>query len=195
MRKRQWCASHYAQWHRYGEVKPFTYKWADVGTPCVVCGSPVEPGTGKRKHCSNACQAADSRSGGERPNEAVCDFCEKSFSLGRARTGRLQRTDTKWCPDCGRSSPEVLRFKNYGVTRERYAAAMLAGCEICGRTDKTLHVDHDHACCVTRGGSGRTCGNCVRGFLCGPCNRGIGLFFDDADSLYRAAQYLQRQHE
>lgn len=194
MRKRQWCASHYAQWHRYGEVKPFAFKWADVGAACVVCGSTVEQGTGRRKHCSRACQAADSRTGGERPTESVCDFCGERFSLGRARTGRLQRADTKWCPDCGRSSPEVQRFRRYGITRERYAAALAAGCEICGSTVETLHVDHDHSCCPTPGGHGKaTCGECVRGLLCGPCNRGIGLFFDNADALDRASQYLRRR--
>lgn len=30
-RKRNWCASHYAQWQREGEVRPFLYKWGDGG--------------------------------------------------------------------------------------------------------------------------------------------------------------------
>lgn len=195
MRKHPYCAGHYAMWKRYGEIRPWNYRWAEPHASCATCGLEVAPGTGRRKYCSDACQQIASRTKGERPTEAICDFCSKTFPLNRERTGRMQRSDTKWCPDCGRESPEVLRFKNYGVTREQYAAAMLAGCEICGRTDKPLHVDHDHACCVTRGGSGRTCGKCVRGFLCGPCNRGIGLFFDNADALDSAALYLRRQIE
>lgn len=195
MRKRQWCASHYSQWHRYGEVKPFQFKWAEVGSTCVVCGSPVEPGQGRRKHCSNACQATDSRTKGTRPTEAVCDFCGKAFSLGRERTGRLQRVDTKWCPDCGRDSPDVQRFRRYGITKQQYDEAKERGCSICGALDRKLHIDHDHACCSTNGGHGSaTCGECVRGLICGPCNRGLGLFGDDPAALIRAANYLSEAH-
>lgn len=189
MRKHPYCASHYAMWKRYGEIRPWHHKWAEPGTPCVVCGAIAPPGSGRRKHCSEACQTADSKAKGTRPTEARCDFCSRTFALDRARTGRLQRVDTKWCPDCGRDSPEVARFRKYGVTRDQYAAAIERGCEICGRTDKPLHVDHDHACCS----GSRSCGECVRGFLCGPCNRGIGLFFDNADALDRASQYLRRR--
>lgn len=195
MRKHPYCAGHYSMWKRYGEIRSWNYQWASVGASCVVCGEPVQVDSGRRKHCSNACQVADSRTGGKRPTELTCDFCAQPFLLNRSRTGRLQRTDTKWCPDCGRDSPEVSRFRRYGVTREQYEAATLAGCEICGRTDKPLHVDHDHNCCPTRGRTSRTCGKCVRGFLCGPCNRGIGLFFDVPTALERAALYLRKPSE
>lgn len=30
-RKRGWCASHYSQWNRSGEVRPFAYKWGTGG--------------------------------------------------------------------------------------------------------------------------------------------------------------------
>lgn len=190
MRKMTWCASHYAQQARFGEIRPWVYRWADEGGQCVVCGSPVQPGTKRRKHCSNACQVADSRAGGTRPTSAICDFCGKAFDLGRSRTGRLQRVDTKWCPDCGRESPDVQRFRRYGITREQYEAANAEGCRICWRKDRKLHVDHDHSCCSTRGGSAATCGRCVRGLICGPCNRALGLFADDPGALLRAAEYL-----
>lgn len=195
MRKTRLCAAHYQMVRRYGEVRPWNHRWAAVGALCVVCGGAVPKGSGRRKHCSNACQAADSRSGGERPTEAVCDYCGKTFALDRARTGRLQRTDTKWCPDCGRDSPDVQRFRRYGITREQYDAAQALGCSICGAMDRKLHIDHDHACCPSSGGHGQaTCGRCVRGLICGPCNRGLGLFGDDPDALVRAARYLTEAH-
>lgn len=195
MRKRGWCASHYSQWLKTGEAKPFGYKWAAPGLDCEICGQRVEPGSGRRRVCSEACQQVKSRTKGGRPKELVCRFCAKPFTLDRSRTGRLQRTDTIWCPDCGRESPDVQRFKRYGVTKQEYVAATLAGCEICGRTDQTLHVDHDHSCCSGRGGKAKTCGKCVRGFLCGSCNRAIGLFADRPELLVRAAEYLQRRTE
>lgn len=166
--------------------------WSDVGAACVVCGSAVQPGTGRRKHCSSACQAMDSYHQGQRPSELSCNFCGGRFVLDRTRTGRMQRSDTKWCPDCGRDSPDVRRFKQYGVTKKQYDAAMARGCELCGAM-KPLHVDHDHSCCpVAPGKRARSCGNCIRGFVCGPCNRGLGLFFDNIDALERAVAYLKR---
>lgn len=193
-RARGWCDAHYQQWRLTGEVKP--KRWAKLGGPCVVCGGKVPTGQGRRKHCSGACQQVDFRTKGTRPTSATCDFCGTSFSLGRERTGRLQRSDTKWCPDCGRNSPDVQRFRRYGITSEQYESASAKGCAICGALDRKLHIDHDHACCPTHGGHGpATCGKCVRGLICGPCNRGLGLFQDDAESLRRAADYLTEAHQ
>lgn len=168
------------------ELRRWATEWV-----CVVCGADVKKGSGRRRHCSNACQAADSRSnrGAPRPSKAICQLCGNEFSLGRRTIdGRLQRTDTKWCRTCGRTSPEVLRFKRYGITDEQYQQAVERGCDICGRTDKKLHVDHDHSCCPT---PQKSCGSCVRGFLCGNCNRALGMFGDDIVVLRKAIQYLE----
>lgn len=161
---------------------------------CVVCGEGVLEHSGRRKHCSTACQVADSRhrlTGQERPTESVCALCGKAFSLRRNVAGRLQRTDTLWCPDCGRESPGAVRFKRYGITPDQYATALERGCEICHRKVDRLHVDHDHGCCDAR--KFRTCGKCVRGLICGPCNRALGMFQDDVAALQRAIDYLTKQ--
>jgi hypothetical protein len=67
-------------------------------------------------------------------------------------------------------------------------------CAICRRDDPGTHhgywhIDHDHKCCPT---SGRGCGSCVRGLLCGSCNLGLGHFADDPARLDAAAMYLRR---
>jgi hypothetical protein len=53
-------------------------------------------------------------------------------------------------------------------------------CATCGAEFKTTpHVDHDHT-------SGK-----VRGLLCGPCNRALGLIKDNPETLLRMVTYLK----
>lgn len=79
--------------------------------------------------------------------------------------------------------------RRYNLTREQTVRLQGASCEICGGKDegKNLAVDHDHSCCPGKG----SCGKCVRGFLCGDCNRALGLVKDNPAVLRAAAQYLE----
>jgi hypothetical protein len=76
----------------------------------------------------------------------------------------------------------------YGISVEQYDEMLKAqggGCAICGATEpdgRTRHFPIDH--CHTT--------NVVRGLLCTKCNRGLGLFNDDAYRLERAASYLKK---
>ena len=56
---------------------------------------------------------------------------------------------------------------------------MQTRCEICGR-EASLHADHDHATGL------------IRGWLCGPCNRGLG-FIERPEWMAKAAAYLARK--
>lgn len=82
--------------------------------------------------------------------------------------------------------------RRYGISKKMYDAMLEKQnyrCAICStHTDEvgTLVVDHDHACCPGR----KTCGLCVRKLLCGYCNRGLGMFFDDFNLLAEAYNYL-----
>ena len=51
-------------------------------------------------------------------------------------------------------------------------------CDICKKNNETLHVDHCHV-------SGK-----IRGYLCGACNKALGLFKDSTDNLKQAMEYL-----
>ncbi|WP_373458705.1 endonuclease domain-containing protein [Pseudarthrobacter sulfonivorans] len=44
-------------------------------------------------------------------------------------------------------------------------------CGSCRRSGVRLMIDHDHACCP----SVKSCGQCVRGYLCHECNTSEGL--------------------
>lgn len=76
--------------------------------------------------------------------------------------------------------------KTYGITSEEYDAMLEAqggACAICGGTegmslDRHMAVDHCHA-------TGK-----VRGILCSHCNRGLGFFKDNIETLKAAIKYL-----
>lgn len=79
-----------------------------------------------------------------------------------------------------------FKAKQYGLSRDEYLA-LPSECAICSSTE-TLHVDHDHACCNYRG----SCGECVRGVLCGKCNWVLGLVDDKIEILRGMVNYLQK---
>lgn len=88
------------------------------------------------------------------------------------------------------------RFRRHGLTEERYLAILRSqgdACAICGATEPNggrggWHIDHDHSCC-----SGPwSCGNCIRGILCGRCNNMIGYADERPEVLAAAADYVRR---
>lgn len=84
-----------------------------------------------------------------------------------------------------------LRY-DYNLTLETYEKILEEQnyvCEICGKTDPNynLHVDHNHQCCPYD----RSCGNCIRGLICGNCNKALGLIGENIDSLQQIIQYLE----
>jgi hypothetical protein len=104
---------------------------------------------------------------------------------------------TKQCPSCGAEVPQRGRCAScmreysyntkYGITIQDYDDMFEdqgGVCKICSlpQTNKRFNhlcVDHDHE-------TGE-----VRGLLCDPCNRAIGLFKDDSRLLDKAREYLR----
>jgi hypothetical protein len=149
---------------------------------CEQCG---EPRRGRR-FCSGACYhkwRVDNPGligkTGPKPSAATCGHNARHHANGLCAICYRRGKARGYYPTRGRDQ----HFKrSYGLTREQVEAAIAARsnrCDICGRLAK-LHVDHDHAA------------KKVRGFLCGSCNRGLGLFRDSPISLARAVTYLER---
>lgn len=67
------------------------------------------------------------------------------------------------------------------------------GCGICGPrargVSRNLAVDHDHKHCAECAGNG-SCGNGVRGLLCGRCNSLLAHIRDDIATAQRIFEYL-----
>ena len=79
-------------------------------------------------------------------------------------------------------------LKKYGLTPESYDAMLEAqdgGCRVCG-APSNLQIDHDHGCCPGK----ESCGKCVRGILCGPCNTVLGMVNDNPARLSSLIKYL-----
>jgi Recombination endonuclease VII len=129
---------------------------------------------------------------------AVCKDCRRAAAAGQPVPKRPAlhpgpRCTTHHRVHVRRSKDRAHALyieKTYGITAEQYWAlydAQGGCCATCqratGRT-KRLAVDHDHACCA----GPISCGKCVRGLLCGPCNKDlIGRY--TSTQLRRAADY------
>ena len=89
-----------------------------------------------------------------------------------------------------------MKYK-YGITYDDYESILAKqgnGCAICGTPEPggrgKFHVDHDHFCCPTD----KTCGECIRGLLCSPCNVRLGVL-ENTLWVQKAYDYLRRWNE
>lgn len=106
---------------------------------------------------------------------AACKRCEHDARAAhRLANPQLASANARRC--------KIKRL--FGITPEQ-CDTLLAHqggvCAICKRASpdgRRLHIDHDHAA------------KTVRGLLCHDCNRGIGMFRDDARLLQVAAEYI-----
>jgi len=157
------------------------------------------------------CTAAYARTGYEkdkkqkearvRPEFKLCDTCERLLP-GTEFYKRAGNADGlhRWCKSCADTKKASTRdpakerardyLKKYGITPEDYDrmfAEQSGRCKMClgadtGKSTTTVFdVDHDHK---IEGSLG------VRGLLCSPCNRGLGLQGDDASVQIRGAFHL-----
>jgi hypothetical protein len=129
----------------------------------------------------------------------TCTRCGASKPLEEfAKNSRYKSGRTAACKEClsanARSSydPDYNRERHYlrlyGITIADYDRMLIKQqgmCAICptdnpGKNGR-FHVDHDH-------NTGE-----VRGLLCSNCNRGLGLFQDNAQYLLNASKYITKR--
>lgn len=169
---RDWCQPHYNQWNR----NP-----ASLGEPIKVYGKTTARDASGNKHCRTCGewkpeQAFASSSGKVDGLQARCRECSARIYRGRAEIVR-----------------DKMREQRFGINRQAFDLLLSSqggACAICLSPEpggSYWCVDHDHACCPS---SDKTCGQCVRGILCGRCNSGIGHLRDDIAILQASIDYL-----
>jgi len=131
----------------------------------------------------------------------VCTSCKTIKLIDKFYTNKFKTVGSPSCKECQRKYEDVRRVecqeqirainlkKSYGMTYEQYLSLLIDqsySCKICARQlevggAKTLrpHVDHCHS-------SGS-----VRGILCNSCNRALGYFKDNTQTLANAIKYLE----
>lgn len=138
----------------------------------------------KAKAIYDHARVADKR---ERKAAYDKEYCK----INRVAKNAYAREWFKQHREQARNSRLLRTFKISAVEWDAKLAAQNFRCAVCkvaipaGRG--TWHTDHDHSCC-----SGvKSCGKCVRGLLCRPCNSALGHFKDSPDVLRAAANYIE----
>ena len=131
--------------------------------------------------------------------DGLCLWCvdcriasQKSYYTRHA--SEIKETVQEWREADSKRNKESYRNSRYNLDPGQYDSMLENqgnACPVCTlefSEDNKPHVDHDHACCS----GSMTCGKCVRGLLCHKCNKALGFFADNVESLQRAIQYLRR---
>ena len=159
---RGYCSAHYQQYKRYG--------------PSLL--SPIRP---NRPNGATLVRDAE--------GNKLCIACNlwlppTNFSTHSKTMDKLQVK----CRSCYYINRHFLQYK---IKREEIAEKLKVqsySCPICGADIRGRYVvDHNHACCSGT----KSCGMCVRGFLCDKCNLGLGAFRDSVETLLKAVKYLE----
>jgi hypothetical protein len=139
-------------------------------------------------------------------NTKICNTCSKEKPLSCFYARSDYKGYRHQCKDCIRFAQakrwaEDPEYKKRGIARQRrwqrqkfYGLSLEQeqnflkfqnnACAICDKhfkTDADYHVDHCHST------------NKLRGLLCPSCNKALGLFKDNPESLRRAVIYVESQ--
>lgn len=166
---------------------------------CAACGTEFVRTKRGTKYCSDECaETVRKARQAERDKTTLCELCHEHYGTTAKKNG-----GPFICTSCRLDLRSVAsRLDSHNVSIEWWRLAKDgASCAICDADILTpiphsgkgsgwrapLVVDHDHLCCPGQ----KSCGKCVRGFLCPNCNTAIGFMKDDPDRLAAAADYLR----
>lgn len=127
VRKRGWCANHYATWRDHGDPEAdVAYSWAKRDR-CLTCGNSDLSlwETQSRKFCTHRCQVTYRKYGGAVPQSFSCATCGTEVPYFDPLTRKRLRSDAAFCPSHARAARVY-------VTVEQIAAEDGTDCALCG---------------------------------------------------------------
>ena len=112
------------------------------------------------------------------PTAKICKKCKElrpieDYRLYRRATGDRNSRDSK-CRQCSRHSEKIA------FTLRKSAPKYSGSCDCCGKEEEKPVLDHCHDREI------------FRGWLCSPCNLGIGTLGDTIEDLENALAYLRK---
>ena len=157
---------------------------------CIECSAPFRAKSRRNIFCSHSCaRSAWAKKMKVQDRTVDCAICRSPF--------RPNSSMHRICSDpCLRVRHRRHRLASiYGLTRDAFDKLFEqqgGGCAICGTQNAPRWaIDHDHSCCQ----GAKTCGSCVRGILCYPCNQALGLLKDSRAIITRALSYITASNE
>lgn len=175
------CEPHYKIEHREGNLENwprYVKSYADV-----LC---LFPGCGRGAVAHDLCNAHYTQKRKGQPLTGISE--RKPCPNPRCSKKILVRSDM--CKSCSR-----IR-STYGLSVEGLVSLMsnyVCSNPGCGSV-KNLHMDHDHSCCdkgSLKLSYQRSCGKCVRGWLCSGCNTSLGLLQESPERIRGLLSYLE----
>lgn len=126
----------------------------------------------------------------------TCPKCGKTgdpsgFSKSKSTGARPRRDPNTQCLDCVRDKRIRWQYNMTISDYDRLLESQDGGCAVCRRPaeGRNLHIDHDHSCCPGI----KSCGKCIRGLLCGHCNKALGHMNDSVDDIMALAAYIMER--
>ena len=125
--------------------------------------------------------------------KGICRYCGKpTSSIKYNRCSNCRKEDDRTEENKQDYKRNWYRLKKYNLSPMEFEVFWIAfkgKCGICnielinpvqsrGQPDNVVVIDHDHK-------TGK-----IRGLLCGSCNKGLGLFKDNKESLIKAIMWI-----
>lgn len=133
-------------------------------------------------------------------------LCRPHYSYKMSGRDPEDYEDLKVCPSpgCGRAMrPTSQICKRCNQFRWRYSLTVEQVISLnenrvclnpgCGSSER-VHLDHDHSCCPPNKfetSHKKSCGKCVRGWLCSPCNKALGMLQENPRRIEGLLEYLE----
>jgi hypothetical protein len=157
-----------------------------MSQPCSDCGRPTRSVLGV---CTReSCKAPYARAHYATNRDRIQERYRERYASGH----RLRQQERR------RANPDEYRYRQlkckYGLSRKQFDAMWRQQGGLCYACKRALElrkhgfaIDHNHNCCP----GAKSCGKCVRGLLCGPCNSALGYAQDSPDVLRALANYVE----